>query len=251
MWRPAVRAGTSWETTCRPFGELGAAAPANGGESTMTIVHTTVTRAKPGRLHDAIAAGVEANKLFERIGAPDSRLLMAQVAGEQTGSGVFVTEFASGEDWGAFTDALLGDTELQAFGDRFEGEGSPIVMESTSTGVVLDLGRSGSTAHGPVVQSYVTRPTSGGGAAMLELTNAAFDFLEANGATNCRVMLLQNAGLMTDCMVASWELESLKALGRLADAWMSPAGQKISERAASGDGGSTTISSGVYLEVPL
>jgi hypothetical protein len=217
----------------------------------MTIVQSTVTRSKPGRLQDAIAGAVEANKLFERIGAPDSRLLMAQIAGEQTGSGVFVTEFESGEAWGAFHDALYADAELQAFGDRFDGEGSPVVMESTSVGSVLDLGRRGSTARGRVVQSYISRPTPGGAAAMMDMTNAAFDFLEANGATNCRVMSLESSGLMSGCTVASWELESLKALGRITDAWASPAGQEIAQRAGSADAGSIVISSGIYAEVPL
>ena len=168
----------------------------------MTIVHSTVTRTKPGRLQDAIAGAVEAKKLFERIGAPDSRLLMAQIAGEQSGSGVFVTEFASGEEWGAFNDALYADTELQAFAERFDGDGSPVMMESTSVGSVVDLGRAGSTATGAVVQSYISRPTPGGSAAMLALANATFDFVEANGATNCRMMTLDSSGAMSGCVVA-------------------------------------------------
>jgi hypothetical protein len=176
---------------------------------------------------------------------------MAQIAGEQSGSGVFVTEFASGEEWGVFNDALYADTELQAFAERFEGDGSPVMMESTSVGSVVDLGRAGSTATGAVVQSYISRPTPGGSAAMLAMANATFDFVEANGATNCRMMTLDSSGAMSGCVVASWELESLKAVGRLFDAWSSPAGMEIGERAASADAGSTVISSGVYMEVPL
>lgn len=217
----------------------------------MTIVHSTVTRSKPGRLHEAIAGAVEATKLFERLGAPDSRLLMAQIAGEQSGSGVFVTEFASGEQWGAFQDALYADPELLALAERYNAGDSPVVMESTSVGSVVDLGRSGSTATGAVVQSYISRPTPGAAAAMIDLTNAAFDFLEANGATNCRMMSLDSSGAMSGCMVASWELPSLKALGQLTDAWLSPAGRKIGERAGAADSGSTVVSSGIYVEVPL
>jgi hypothetical protein len=217
----------------------------------MTIVHTTVTRAKPGRLHDAIAGGGEAKKLFERLGAPDSRLLMARVAGEQTGAGVFVTEFASGEEWGAFNDALYADPELLALADRFGGEDSPVTVESTSTASVVDLGRNGSTARGQVIQSYLSRPVPGHSSEMVGLAGAAFDFLEANGATNCRMMLLQNAGLMTGCLAASWEVDSVLALGRLADAWLTPEGQEIMQRAGSAEAGSTTISSGIYVEVPI
>ena len=52
----------------------------------MSLVQTTVTQAKPGRRHDAIAIGIEASKLLERHGADDNRLLVAQMAGEQTGT---------------------------------------------------------------------------------------------------------------------------------------------------------------------
>jgi len=64
-------------------------------------------------------------------------------------------------------------------------------------------------------------------------------------------MTLDSSGAMSGGIVASWELENLKAVGRLFDAWSSPAGLELGELAASADAGSTVISSGVYLEVPL
>src|SRR3954463_6050731 len=81
--------------------------------SPMTVIQTTVTRPKPGRRHDAVAIAVEAAKLLERHGGENNRLLLAQPAGEATGGHVFISEFESGEAWGAFTDSLFQDQELE------------------------------------------------------------------------------------------------------------------------------------------
>src|SRR5436305_5728204 len=127
----------------------------------MSIMQSTVTRAKPGRRHDAIAMALEASKLFERHGADDSRLLAAQIAGEVTGTHVFTTEFADGEAWGEFSDSLTADAELEALLDRVERDDSPVVMESMSVGNEIPLGRGGSTDRGPVVEVYVSRALPG------------------------------------------------------------------------------------------
>ena len=109
----------------------------------MSVIQTTVTRPKPGRRHDAVAIAVEAAKLLERHGGENNRLLIAQPAGEATGGHVFTTEFENGEAWGAFTDSLFQDQELETLLDRVYGDDSPVVMESMSIGTEIPLGRSG------------------------------------------------------------------------------------------------------------
>ena len=81
--------------------------------------------------------------------------------------------------------------------------------------------------------------------------SSCFLLPRGTSSSNCRVMTLDSSGAMSGGIVASWELENLKAVGRLFDAWSSPAGLELGELAASADAGSTVISSGVYLEVPL
>lgn len=218
----------------------------------MTLVQTSVSRPKPGRRMDGIALAVEASKLLERHGAADNRLLVADTAGEATGSYVFTTEFANSEAWGKLGDSLAADAELQALMDRIDGEGSPIVMESMSIGNEIPLGRNGSTDRGAVVDAYISRAIPGRFAAALELAVTVFDFVEAHGGTSCRLMQLSSAGTLTDCLVASWELESMTALGRLGDAYSSePAGQRIVEILTGADSPITPVTSGIYREVPL
>ena len=218
----------------------------------MTVIQTTITRAKPGGRHDAIAIAAEAAKLLERHGAANNRLLLAQPAGEATGAHVFTTEFESGEAWGAFTDSVFQDTELEKLLDRVYGENSPVVMESMSIGTEIPLGRSGPSDRQPVVEAYVSRPLPGRFAAALELANAALDFVEGNGATACRLMQLSNAGMLTDCLVVSWEFENVKALGKMGDAYgADPAGQKLMEMVTGPSSPITPVSSGVYVEIPL
>jgi len=218
----------------------------------MTVMQTTVTRPKPGRRHDAIALALEASKLLERHGATDNRLLAAQIAGEATGSNVFTTEFDTGEAWGEFNDSLFADAELDALMGRVERDDSPVVMETMSIGSVIDLGRSGPAERGALVEAYISRVQPGRFNAALELGASVFDFVERLGATNCRLIQLSSAGSMTDCLVASWELDSMKAIGRLGDAFGTEAeGQRIAETLAASDGPVVPVMSGIYTEIPL
>jgi len=218
----------------------------------MSVVQSTVTRAKPGRRHDAVAVGLEASKLLERHGAEDSRLLAADVAGEMAGTHVFTTEFDDAETWGRITDSLAADAELDALMDRVERDDSPVVVLSMSTGNVFPLDRSGSTDRGAVVEAYVSRVVPGRFEGALELAVAVFDFVEAHGGASCRLMQLTNAGMLTECLVASWELESMQELGRLGDAYGSePEGQRIFGMLMAADCPITPVSSGIYREIPL
>jgi hypothetical protein len=218
----------------------------------MSLIQSTVTQAKPGRRHDAIALGLEAAKLLERHGAGDCRLMAADIAGEMVGTHVFTTEFESGDAWGAFNDSLANDAELEALMNRVEGEDSPVVMVSMSTGNEIPLGRSGPAGRGAIVETYISRIVPGRFEAALELASEVFDFVEARGATACRLIQLTNAGLLTDCMVASWELDSMQAVGRLGDAYGNePDGQQIFATLVSADSPITPVSSGIFRVIPL
>jgi len=218
----------------------------------MTVIQTTVTRAKPGRRHDAIALALEASKLLERHGAADSRFLVAQMAGETTGTNVFTTQFENGEAWGEFTDSLYADAELDALLDRVQRDDSPVVTESMSIGNEIPLGRDGPSERGALIEAYISRALPGRFEGALELATVVFDFVERHGATNCQLMQLNSAGVMTECLVASWELDSMKALGRLGDTFgTDPEGQRIMEMLTGPNGPITTISSGIYSEIPL
>ncbi len=218
----------------------------------MTVMQSTVTRSKPGRRHDAIALALEASKLLERHGASDSRFLVAQIAGEGTGTNVFTTEFDSGEAWGEFMDSLNADAELEALMNRVDRDDSPVVMQAMSVGTVIDLGRSGPTERGAYVEAYISRANPGRFTAALELGATVFDFVEACGATNCRLSQLSTSGSLTECLVASWELDSMKSLGRLGDTFGTDAeGQRIMEILMATDGPITPVASGIYTEIPL
>jgi hypothetical protein len=218
----------------------------------MSLMQTTVTQAKPGRLHDAVAIGIEASKLLERHGAADNRLLLAQMAGEQTGTHAFTTEFENGEAWGAFNDSLIADAELEALMTRVDRDDSPVTVLSMSIGNEIPLGRNGPADRGATVEAYISRALPGRFEAALELAAGVFDFVEAHGGSRCRLLQLNNAGSMTECLVASWELENMRAVGRLGDAFGDePDGRRIAATLTAGDGPITTISSGVYVEVPL
>jgi hypothetical protein len=218
----------------------------------MSFVQSTVTRPKPGRRHDAIAMALEVAKLAERHGARDNRLLFAGMAGETTGTHVFTTEFENGEAWGEFTDSLVADAELEALMDRATGPDSPVEFLGRSLGSEIPLGRSGPSDRGEVVEAYISRTVPGRFEGAIELAGAAFDFVEAHGGTRCRLIQLTNAGMLTDCLVASWELENLKAVGRLGDAYANdPDGQRVFEMLTGANAPVTPVSSGIYRVIPL
>lgn len=218
----------------------------------MPMMQTAVSRVRGGRSHDAIAMAVEASKLFERHGAADNRLLVAGVAGEMTGTHVFTTEWENGEAWGEFNDGLTSDAELEALLNRARSDDSPVEIVSMSLGNEIPLGRSGSRTRGSVVEAYISRCLPGRFDGALELAGAAFDFVEAHGGTNCRLIQLNSAGTLTDCLVASWELENVKAAGRLGDAYANdPDGQRVFEMLTGANAPVTPVSSGIYREIPL
>jgi len=218
----------------------------------MTVIYSTVSRARPGRRPDAVAAAAVGKKLVEREGARDCRLSVATTAGEASGTFVFTMEFDSNEDYGAFAEKTAGDHELAALTERLDHEDSPVLIEAHSLAAEIPLGRPVKAGRGSVIQAYLTRPLPGRFGDALDLARQAFDFVEANGAVHARLFTMLIAGSMTEALVASWELEGMQALGRVGDAYLSdPAGQAIMQVMSGPDCPSTTISSGIYTEIPI
>ena len=218
----------------------------------MTVISTTVSRVKPGRRQQAVAMAAETRKVFESHGAKECRLLFAGTAGETTGTHVLSTEFDNGEAYGAFVDQLRRGEEFQAIRDRLDRADGPTEMVSRSVGTEIPLDRSANRRHGPVVQAYVSRVLPGRLEAVLDLSHKAFNFVEGHGATNARLIRLASAGAMTDALVATWEFETMRAMGAANDAFQSdPKGQSVMEIINGPDCPITPISSGTYAEVPI
>jgi len=86
----------------------------------------------------------------------------------------------------------------------------------------------------------------------LAASNAAFDFIEAHGATNARLFQLLNAGSGAGLLMATWEHDSMAAYGRVMDAFGNdPAGQAISAAQLAPDPVSTPTFDGLYARIPL
>jgi hypothetical protein len=218
----------------------------------MRVTHVTVTRPKPGRLNDAIGMGVEAGKLLTRHGAEECRLFIGGPAGEATGTHVFIAEFTSWEAYGAFADEIEKDHELEVLMDRLTREDSPLVFESQGLSTELALDRKGNAGRGRIVEAYISKVVPGQFEAAMQLASDVFDYVEARGAVNAGLAMQTLAGSMTDTLIASWELESNRALGKLGDSYMTePEGQAIMARLTGADAPITTIASGIYTEVPI
>ena len=218
----------------------------------MATSLTSVVRPKAGRLDDTLGLIVEVSKLLERHGSPDNRALIGGIAGEETGTIAFTSEFETGEALGATIDELVADAEYVSWLTRASAENSPAILLSRSVAVEIPLGRSGSTARGTVLEAYVSRIVPGRLDAVMELTTAAFDFLESMGATNCRLMQLQNAGSLSETLVATWEFENMRAYGRAGDAFMTdPKGQAVTEMLTSATNPITVVTSSVYRDAGI
>jgi hypothetical protein len=218
----------------------------------MAMSLTSVVRPKPGRIDDSLGMIVEAAKLLERHGSADNRVLVGGIAGEDTGTLAFTSEFRTGEQLGATIDDLLADDEYTSWLGRASAESAPSILLSRSIASEIPLGRSGPTDRGGVVEVYLSRMIPGRFDGVLELTGVAFDFLEANGATNCRLVQLQNAGTLNEALCATWEFENLRAYGRAGDAYMGdPKGQALLEMMTSATTPISMISSAVYRDLGI
>jgi hypothetical protein len=210
----------------------------------------TVTRPKPGRTRESIALGIQATKLLARVGAGNCRLLVAEAAGEAAGSQVFTIEFESNEAYGIFSDKASVDPQLEALVEQLGAADSPAVVEFQ--GLINEIPVGGRSGRGHVIQSYISRPTPGQLEAAIDLTRRAFTFLEKQGAVSTRLFQQTVAGSQSETLVAAWEFETMQALGKAGDAFMTdPKGIALAQSIAQADAPVTVLNSAIYREVPL
>jgi hypothetical protein len=218
----------------------------------VTVLDITTTRVRPGRLHDAIALSAEAAKLLERHGAKDCRLLAATMAGEAAGTMVFTAEFDDHAGFGQFMDAVSREAEIEALIDRVSHDDSPSTIVQQALATEVPLGRATTARRGAVVHAFVSRVVTGRYEGSLDLARQVFDFVEGQGAVHAQLFELGAAGTLTGCQVASWEFESMRALGAALDAFGRDAtGQAIAGLVHGADSPITFVDSGIYSIVPL
>jgi hypothetical protein len=194
--------------------------------------------------------GIQAAKLLARVGAGECRLVVAEAAGEAAGTQVFTIEFDNNEAYGVFSDKASVDPQLEALTERLNAEDSPVVVEFQ--GIVTEIPLGGRAGRGRVIQSYVSRPKPGQLEGAIDLTRKAFSFLEKHGAVSARLFQQTVAGSQSDTLVASWEFESMQALGKAGDAFMNdPEGIELGQTVARADSPITVVNAGIYREVPL
>ena len=216
----------------------------------MSVLSVTVTRPKPGRTRDSIALGVQATKLLARVGAADCRLIVAEAAGEGAGTQVFTIEFDTNEAYGVFSDKAAVDPQLEALADQLTAEDSPVVVEFQ--GIVTEIPVGGRSGRGRVIQSYISRPKPGQLEAAIDLTGRAFKFLEKQGAVSTRLFQQTVAGSQSETLVAAWEFETMQALGKAGDAFMTdPKGIALAQSVSQADAPIMVLNSAIYREVPL
>jgi hypothetical protein len=216
----------------------------------MSVLSVTVTRPKPGRMRDAIALGIQAAKLLGRVGGGECRLLVAEAAGEAAGTQVFTIEFDTNEAYGVFSDKASVDPQIEALTDRLYAEDSPVVVEFQ--GLITEIPVGGRSGRGRIVQSYISRPKPGQFEAALDLTRRAFSFFEKHGAVSTRMFQQTVAGSQSESLVASWEFESMQALGKAGDAIINdPEGIALAQSVAQADTPVIVLNAAIYREVPL
>ena len=103
-----------------------------------------------------------------------------------------------------------------------------------------------------MVQSYVSRPKPGQLDATIDLTKKAFTFLEKRGAVSTRLLQNTVGGSMSDTLIATWEFESMQALGKAGDAFMTdPEGIALGQIVSGADSPIVMVNAAIYRDVPL
>ena len=169
---------------------------------------------------------------------------------EAAGSQVFTIEFESNEAYGIFSDKASVDPQLEALVEQLGAADSPAVVEFQ--GLINEIPVGGRSGRGRVIQSYISRPTPGQLEAAIDLTRRAFTFLEKQGAVSTRLFQQTVAGSQSETLVAAWEFETMQALGKAGDAFMTdPKGIALAQSIAQADAPVTVLNSAIYREVPL
>jgi hypothetical protein len=218
----------------------------------MRTVSTSLTRCPPGKRDQFLGLALEGMKLFERHGAAQARLLQAHSAGQASDVYALTNEFESAEAYGKFVEDLYRDAEFEALMARITGPDSALMIVSRTLETEVPLDRSGPAQHGAIVSAYIGRPERGRFEDSCELARRVFSFVEAHGASNCRLFQLDSAGARTGELMARWEFETMPAYGRALDAWgADPEGQSLAAWLRGTDAPITLTWSGLYRDLHM
>jgi hypothetical protein len=217
----------------------------------MAVLNSVIGRVKPGRYEDFISQALEATKLYERLGANNVRMFSAGVAGEAFGTWTFTSEYESMEAYGAFSDELMVDSEMQALMMRIQSPDNPSTIESINVAVEIPV-RKSKGGRGALSVVNVSRTHPGGLERSLALGARACEFVERHGAVDARMFDLVAAGLGAGMSISTWEFENARAWGKAIDAFNTdPEGQAIALEAMAPDAPLTRVFEGVYTQIPL
>lgn len=218
----------------------------------MTVIQTIVGTVKPGRYDDHIALAHEAEKLLERHGGREIRLLAAGLAGEATGNWALGTQFADLEAFGAFSDDINTDPDLLSLMTRVRGVDAPSTIIGMSLSTEIPTGRTAAPGRGSVIEVYLSRCAPGRFEEAVALGVTVCDLVEANGAMNGRLSTMQYAGSGTDLLTASWEWANMRDFGKGAAMWQRDTkAQEIAAGMYAADAPVTMTFSGLYNVIPL
>lgn len=218
----------------------------------MTVNLSLQSRVQPGRFQDAIGLAHETEKVCERHGAREVRLLRPAVAGEATNQLTLSIEFDDIEKYGAWSDEMGADSDVQSLQMRVMEPNSPVTVENQSLSIELPTGRTPKPGRGTIVEIYVTRPTPGQYEKSVEQGITACNVVEKAGAVNARLSAISFSGMGQGLTVASWEWADMKAFAKGFRAWETDKKAKaLADAINQANPASTIVWSGLYQVIPL
>jgi hypothetical protein len=218
----------------------------------MAISQAVISRVNPGRTLDAIALASSAAKLVERHGGHQIRLIATDVMGEQVGMLLFISEFDSLSEYGAFADAITADSEVQALVERASAPDSPVTLVAQQLAADVPGGRPPRAGRGNVIEVYLMRVEPGGHQRFIESSSRFRELVEGQGAVATRLVRILHGGSQTDLYASVAEYADHQSWGRATETWTaSPEGLQLESELNTGALPAQIVSSGLYVEVPI
>lgn len=218
----------------------------------MAVMLSLQSRVQPGRLQDAIALAHETEKVSERHGAKEVRLLRPAVAGESVSDLTLTIDLADLDAYGAWSDEMGADPDVLSLQMRTMEPDSPVTVLNQSLMVEIPTGRTPAPGRGNVVEVYVSKPSPGRYETAAEDGLTACEVVEAVGAMNARIGTINFSGMGQGMTVASWEWADAKAFAKGFKVWETDKRAKaLSERSLGANPTSTLVWSGLLQVIPL
>jgi len=206
-------------------------------------------RVKPGRFEDWRSMSREGEKLVARHGGGNVRSFMPAAAGPETPLSYSTIDFANGEAWGKFQDASGHEIETQVFMDRMFGHlDSPaeLLYSGLITEIPLDVD---STATGPVVEMWLTRPKPGRYLDAVAFGHDIAPLVMRDGARSVHLYVTGPAGTDSGSHAFTIEHADFASFGRMHDAGEKPEWAEVMARAMADDAPFTMMQHTVMSEV--